>query len=171
MSMSLSASILPSLDQVVAGTRQLLESIPDDRLDWKPHAKSYTIGELGSHLANIPMWAGPTIEQDALDVAPEGEGAPAQPAYGTSGEMVAALDENAAAARAAIEGASDETLLGDWTLLVAGEEKFTVPKIGVLRTFILEHMVHHRGQLTVYLRLLDVPVKPTFGPTADFPDF
>jgi len=169
--MSLSDSLLPSFDQVMAGTRQLLESIPDDRLDWKPHAKSYSIGELGSHLANIPTWAVATLEADSLDVAADGDGAPGQPNYASSGEMVAALDENAAAARAAVEDASDETLLGDWTLLVAGEEKFTVPKIGVLRTFILEHMIHHRGQLTVYLRLLDVPVKSTFGPTADFPDF
>ena len=169
--MSLSASLIPSFDQVITGTRQLLETIPDDRLDWKPHAKSYTIGELGSHLANIPNWTVPTIEQDALDVAPDGGGAPTMAAFGSVAEMVAALDESAAAARDAIEAASDETLMGNWTLLLAGEEKFTAPRIGVLRSFIVEHMIHHRGQLTVYLRLLDVPVKPTFGPTADFPDF
>ncbi len=169
--MSLSASLLPSFDQVIAGTRQLLETIPDDRLDWKPHAKSYTIGELGSHLANLPSWTVPTIEQDALDVAPDGGGAPTMAAFDSVAGMVAALDESAAAARTAIEAASDETLMGNWTLLLAGEAKFTAPRIGVLRSFIVEHMIHHRGQLTVYLRLLDVPVKPTFGPTADFPDF
>jgi len=169
--MSLSASLLPSFDQVIAGTRRLLESIPDDRLDWKPHAKSYTIGELGSHLANLPTWGVPMIEQDALDIAPDGGGAPTQPTFGSVAEMVAGLDEHATAARTAIEAASDETLMGSWTLLLTGEEKFTAPRIGVLRSFIVEHMIHHRGQLTVYLRLLDVPVKPTFGPTADFPDF
>lgn len=169
--MSLPASLLPSFDQLIAGTRQHLESIPDDRLDWKPHEKSYSIGELGSHLANLPNWAVTTLDADSLDIAPDGADAPTQSAYGSSAAMVAALDENAASARAAIEAASDDDLTRGWTLLVAGEEKFTIPKIGVLRTFVLEHMIHHRGQLTVYLRLLDVPVKPTFGPTADFPDF
>lgn len=169
--MSMSASLLPPFDQLIAGTRQHLESIPDDRLDWKPHEKSYSIGELGSHLANLPNWAVMTLDADSLDIAPDGDDAPTQAAYGSSAEMVAALDEHAAAARAAIESASDEDLMGSWTLLVGGEEKLSAPRIGVLRTFVLEHMIHHRGQLTVYLRLLDVPVKPTFGPTADFPDF
>lgn len=172
--MPLSASLLPQFDQVVEGTRKLLESIPDDRLDWKPHEKSYTIGELGSHLANIPGWTTPTITQDELDMAPPdaGDDAPAvQEEFDSSAAMVAALDESAADARAAMEDASDETLNGMWTLLVAGEEKFTLPKIAVLRSFVLDHMIHHRGQLTVYLRLLDVPVPQTMGPTADFPEF
>lgn len=170
----LAASLLPQFDQIVEGTRKLLDSIPDERLDWKPHEKSYSIGELGSHLANIPGWATPTISQDELDVAPPdaGDDEPAvEREFGSSAAMVAALDESAAAARAAMESASDETLNGMWTLLVAGEEKFTLPKIAVLRTFILDHMIHHRGQLTVYLRLLDVPVQQTMGPTADFPEF
>lgn len=171
---SLSDSLLPQFDQIVEGTRRLLDSIPDDRLDWKPHPKSYSIGELGSHLANIPGWAMPTISQDEMDVAPPdaGDDAPAvQEEFESSTAMVAALDESAAAARDAMEDASDETLNGSWTLLVAGEEKFTLPKIAVLRTFILDHMIHHRGQLTVYLRMLDVPVQQTMGPTADFPEF
>ncbi|HSM09491.1 MAG TPA: DinB family protein, partial [Gemmatimonadota bacterium] len=86
-------------------------------------------------------------------------------------EMVRTIDENANAARAAIEGASDADLMAEWTLLKGGEALFTLPKIAVLRTFVMDHMIHHRGQLTVYLRLLDVPLKQTFGPTADFPDF
>lgn len=169
--MPMSANLLPQFDQLIAGTRQHLESIPDDRLDWKPHEKSYTIGELGSHLANLPNWAVMTLDRDSLDVAPDGDDAPRQDGFDSSADMVAALDENAAAARAAIESATDENLMSDWTLLVAGEEKLKLPKIGVLQSFVLDHMIHHRGQLTVYLRLLDVPVKPTFGPTADFPDF
>jgi uncharacterized damage-inducible protein DinB len=167
----MSARILPAFDQIIAGTRQHLESIPDGQLDWKPHDKSYTIGELGSHLANLPGWVMATLGQDELDVAPPdgGDGAQ-QPDYGSSAAMVAALDENAAAAHAMIEAASDEDLMADWTLLKGGEALFTLPKIAVLRTFVMDHMIHHRGQLTVYLRLLDVPVKQTFGPTADFPD-
>ena len=170
--MSLSASILPTFDQIVAGTRQHLESIPDGRLDWKPHEKSYTIGHLGSHLANLPQWMMMTLGQDEFDVAPpDADGPQVMEAFGSSAEMVGALDENAGQARAALQGASDEDLMGNWTLKVSGEEKFTMPKIAVVQSFILDHMIHHRGQLTVYLRLLDVPVKPTFGPTADFPDF
>lgn len=166
-----SAHLLPRFDQVIAGTRQHLESIPDDRLGWKPHEKSYSIGELGSHLANIPSWVMMTIGQDEFDVAPPGsDGPPVMGALGSAAEMVAALDENAGQARAMIEGASDEDLAGDWTLLVAGEAKFTMPKLAVLQSFVMDHMIHHRAQLTVYLRLLDVPVKQTFGPTADYPD-
>ena len=92
------------------------------------------------------------------------------PAYTTSAELVEALDGSAAAARAAIEGISEEELAGPWTMLVAGEPRFTLPKSVVLRTFILDHMIHHRAQLGVYLRMLDAPVPQTFGPTADFPD-
>lgn len=168
--MSMSASILPAFEHVIEGTRQHLESIPDDRLDWKPHDKSYTIGELGTHLANLPSWVMATIGQDELDVAPPGEDPPRMDPLGSAAEMVSTIDENASAARAAIEGASDDDLMADWTLLKGGEALFTLPKIAVLRTFVMDHMIHHRGQLTVYLRLLDIPLKQTFGPTADFPD-
>lgn len=168
---TVSSSILPVFDQVMAGTRQHLEAIPDDRLDWRPHEKSYTLGQLGSHLANIPGWTMPTLAQDELDVAPENpeESAP-QPEYDSATQMVAAFDEAAGQARAMIESMPDDAFMESWTLRAGGEEKFTLPKIAVLQTFILEHMIHHRGQLTVYLRMLDVPVKQTFGPTADFPD-
>lgn len=169
--MSMSARILPAFDHLIEGTRQHLESIPDDRLGWKPHDKSYTLGELGTHLANLPTWAMITIGQDEFDVAPPGEDPPWMEALSSSAEMVSAIDENATAARAAIEGASDDDLMEEWTLLKGGEALFTMPKIAVLRSFVMDHMIHHRGQLTVYLRLLDIPVKPTFGPTADFPDF
>ena len=169
--MSMSAGILPAFEHVIEGTRQHLESIPDDRLDWKPHDKSYTIGELGTHLANLPSWVVATIGQDELDVAPPGEDPPRMEPLDSSDEMVRTIDENANAARAAIEGASDADLMAEWTLLKGGEALFTLPKIAVLRTFVMDHMIHHRGQLTVYLRLLDVPLKQTFGPTADFPDF
>jgi len=169
--MSIAASILPHFDQIVAGTRQHLAAIPNDRLGWRPHDKSWTVGELGSHLANLPGWTMPTLTQDALDVAPvDGDGPPPQPEYGSSEEMVTVFDEVTAAARATIEGMTDEGLMGMWTMLVGGEERFSMPKIAVLQGFIMDHLVHHRGQLTVYLRMLDIPVQQTYGPTADFPD-
>lgn len=168
---SISSGILPLFDQIVEGTKQHLAAIPDDKLDWKPHAKSYTLRELGGHLANIPAWTAMTLQQDELDVAPPGdeEGYVVPPAS-SAAEMVATLEQNVAEAREVILATSDETYMTDWTLLAGGEEKFTAPRIGVVRSFILDHMIHHRGQLTVYLRLLDVPVKQTYGPTADFPD-
>lgn len=169
--MAMSDTVLMQFDQVVMGTRQHLESIPDDELGWKPHEKSFSIGELGSHLANIPGWVMATLGQDELDMnPPDGEGAENQPEYGSSAEMVAALDASVAAAREMIESTSDETFRSNWTLLNGGEVLFSMPKIAVVRMFVMDHMIHHRGQLTVYLRLLDIPLKQTFGPTADFPE-
>jgi len=168
--MSMSAQLLSAFDHIIEGTKPHLAAIPSDRLEWRPHEKSYTIGELGTHLANLPMWTMATLGADEFDVAPPGEEPPRQAPLGSADEILAHLEENAAAARGAIEGASDEELMKGWTLLAGGEALFTLPKIAVLRTFIMDHMIHHRGQLTVYLRLLDVPVPQTFGPTADFPD-
>lgn len=169
--MSMSATVLNQFDQVAMGTRQHLESIPDAKLGWKPHEKSYSIGELGSHLANLPNWVMMTLGQDEFDLNPaDGDDGGQQPEYASVAEMVAALDAHTEAARQAIESASDETLMSPWSLLNGGEVIFTMPKIAVLRVFVMDHMIHHRGQMTVYLRLLDVPVRQTFGPTADFPD-
>lgn len=168
--MSLSATLVQQFDFIIEKTRLHLASIPDDRLDWKPHEKSYSIGELGSHIANLPQWVMATIGMDEFDISPVDGPPPPQPQYGSSAQIVAALDENAGAAREMIAATSDEGLMRTWTMLVAGEEKFSLPKIAVLRTFVLDHLIHHRAQLTVYLRMLDVPVQQTFGPTADFPD-
>lgn len=168
--MSIAARLLPAFDHVIEGTKVHLARIPDDRLTWRPHEKSWTVGELGSHLANLPSWTMATLGQDELDVAPPGEEPWRMPGYESSAEMVAALEKNAAEARAMIEATSDEEFHQGWTLLAGGQARFTMPKVSVMRAFILDHMIHHRGQLTVYLRLLDVPVAQTFGPTADFPD-
>lgn len=169
--MAMSDQFIPAFDHLVETTRRQLEAIPDDRLDWRPHEKSWTIGELGSHLANIPMWTMVSLGQDEFDIAPpDAEGPPSQPQYDSSTEMIATLERNAASSREAIRATSDEGFMGDWTLLSGGEARLTMPKAAVLRTFIMDHMIHHRGQLTVYLRLLNVPVPQTFGPTADFPD-
>lgn len=169
--MSMSASVLPQFDHIIDKTKMHLSAIPDDRLGWSPHERSYSIGELGSHLANLPQWVMGTLGQDEMDIAPvDSEGPPKQPKYESSAEMVAALEQNAGAARTMIEGMSDEGFMGTWTMLAGGEARFSMPKIAVLRTFIMDHLIHHCGQLTVYLRLLDVPVGQTYGPTADFPD-
>ncbi len=162
--------ILSAFDQIVAGSRAVLAVVPDDQLDWRPHEKSWTLGELATHLANLPTWTMATLSVSEFDISPADGGPPPLAALTTSAELVDALERSAAAARSAIEGCSDADLASPWTMLVAGEARFTLPKGTVLRTFIMDHMIHHRAQLGVYLRMLDVPVPQLFGPTADFPD-
>lgn len=159
-----------AFDQIASGTKAMLDAVPDDQLDWRPHDRSWTLGELGTHLANLPNWTMATLSVSEFDISPAEGGPPPMPALGSSAEMVAALEESAAAARSAIEGCDTADLASPWTMLVGGEARFTLPKAVVLRTFIMDHMIHHRAQLGVYLRLLDVPVPQVFGPTADFPD-
>lgn len=165
--MAINQMLLPEFDQEMASCRKLLERIPDDKLDWRPHEKSYSIGELATHLANLPHWGLITVTDDSFDMAPAG-GEPVRDDPVTSAaEAVAVLDKKVAAARAAIAGASDEALMSDWSLLSGGQALFTLPKIAVLRTFVLNHMIHHRAQLGVCLRMNDVALPAIYGPTAD----
>lgn len=168
--MSIAARVLPAFDHIVSVTKAHLAALPDDKLDWRPHEKSWTAGELGSHIANLPGWTVAILTMDELDVAPADGEAPKQPQLHSTAEIVALFDENTAAARQAIESTSDETFMSTWTMLAGGVERMSMPKVSVTQAFILDHLIHHRGQLTVYLRLLDVPVAQTYGPTADFPD-
>ncbi len=165
--MSISASLLPEFDQEMANTRKALERIPDDKFDWKPHEKSGAMGWLATHLANLPSWAVLTIKQDSLDLAPPGGGSFRIEPKNSRREILEDFDKNVAAARAAIAGASDEELLKPWSLLKGGVTLMTLPKIAVLRSFVMNHIIHHRGQFTVYLRLNDVPVPSIYGPSAD----
>jgi uncharacterized damage-inducible protein DinB len=169
--MSISESLLPEFDHEMANTRKTLERVPDDRLDWKPHERSYTLGDLATHLATIPSWAPPTIEQDALDLAPGGAPPLRAVPIRSRQEALERFDENVMAARAAIAGASDELLLKPWTLLSGGQAIFTMPRTAVLRGFIMNHIIHHRAQLGIYLRLNDVPVPSIYGPSADETSF
>lgn len=161
---------LAAFDQIVAGARTLLEAVPDDHLDWRPHDRSWTLGELATHISNLPNWTIATLSVSEFDISPAEGGPPPMAPLGSSAELVEALDGSAAAARAAIEGSTEEEMRGPWTMLVSGEPRFTLPKAVVLRTFIMDHLIHHRAQLGVYLRMLDVPVPQMFGPTADFQD-
>jgi uncharacterized damage-inducible protein DinB len=165
--MGLSESLLPEFDYEMAGTRKTLERVPDDKSDWKPHEKSMTMGGLATHLTNIPMWAIYTIDQDSLDLAPGGTPLPGAELAKSQTELLALFDTNAGKARAAIAGASDAELFKPWTLMANGKTILTMPKIAVLRSFIMNHMIHHRAQLGVYLRLNDIPVPSIYGPSAD----
>ena len=151
----------------MANTRRALERVPEDRLGWQPHPKSWSMGNLATHLANLPSWTNIAVKENQLDLAPGGVEPPRLPPAASRQELLQRFDENVKAARACLADASDPELLAPWTLLRAGTALFTMPKVGVLRSFVFNHIVHHRGQLTVYLRLNDVPVPSLYGPSAD----
>ena len=164
--MGLSESLLPEFDNEMANTRKTLERVPDDKFDWKPHEKSFAMGALASHLANLPTWGSLTIGSDSFDMAPGGEPLKAS-ALNSGTDVLATFDENVAKTRSAIASASDQDLFKPWTLLSNGHTILTMPKIAVLRNFVMNHMIHHRAQLGVYLRLNDLPVPSIYGPSAD----
>lgn len=169
--MAMSEAFLPEFDQEMATTRKTLERIPEDKFDWKPHEKSFTLRQLGSHLAQLPHWAVIGLTQDAFDMAPP-EGEPVQtPQAESISHLLELFDASTAAARSALAAAEDGTFRESWSLLTGGKPLFTVPKVAVIRTFVLNHLIHHRGQLSVYLRLLDVPVPAIYGPSADESSF
>lgn len=165
--MGLSESLLPEFDNEMVGTRKTLERVPLEKFDWKPHAKSTAMGGLATHLSNIPTWAVYTIDQDSLDLAPEGKPLPPAELAKSQADLLATFDANAAKARAAIAGASDADLFKPWSLMSNGKTLLTLPKIAVLRSFVMNHLIHHRAQLGVYLRLNDIPVPSIYGPSAD----
>ena len=165
--MSIAESLLPEYDQEMANTRKTLERVPDDKFAWKPHEKSMTLGGLATHLANIPSWTARTFDRDELDLAPPGEGPYRLEEAKSTAELLEAFDQNIASARAALEAATDENWQGKWSLLMTGKKIFTLPRTAVMRGFVMNHLIHHRAQLGVYLRLLDVPVPSIYGPSAD----
>ncbi len=165
--MSLSASLIPEFDQEMGNTRRALERVPSERFSWKPHERSYSLMELVNHLARLPGWGTATIETDSMDLDPEMGGFVPPPPAGTIQQVLAAFDGGVAGFRAALVSATDEELMRPWTLLNSGQPILTLPKAAVLRSFVLNHMIHHRGQLTVYLRLNDLPVPGLYGPSAD----
>jgi uncharacterized damage-inducible protein DinB len=165
--MAISDALLPEFDHEMQNTRKTLERIPDEKFGWKPHEKSMTLGRLSAHLAEIPVWTNNSIEKDSIDVAPL-SGPAYKPFEATSRkEVLAAFDANVAAARKAIAAVSDQTLMKPWSLLMGGKTIMTMPKVAVLRSFVMNHTIHHRAQLGVYLRLNNLPVPAIYGPSAD----
>lgn len=163
MSTNISQALLPEFDQEMAGTRKTLERIPMDKYDWTPHSKSFNMGKLATHVAHLPGWASMTVATNELDLSQPFE----QPQPKTTEELVALFDQSAAEARSAIAGVSDEDLMKPWTLRMGDKVIFTMPKIAVIRGMVMNHIIHHRAQLTVYLRLNDIPVPGLYGPSAD----
>jgi uncharacterized damage-inducible protein DinB len=165
--MPISDSVLYEFDHEMANTRKMLERVPEDRLDFKPHPKSWHLGGLATHLSNVPSWTVFTMRQDSLDYAPPGAPPYKTPEVTSKADLLATFDKNTSDARAAISESSDEQFKQPWTLLAGGQPIFTMPRLDVLRSMIMNHSIHHRGQLSLYLRLLDVPVPGMYGPSAD----
>ena len=165
--MSLSASFLPEFDMEMANTRKMLEAVPDAHFDYKPHAKSFSMGDLASHIANTIHWGTVTLTEADYDFAPDGVPQEDGPRAQNRAELLANFETNVAAFRAALETSSDSDLMQPWSLLTNGTPMFTMPRVAVLRSFIFNHTYHHRGQLGVYLRMNDIPVPGVYGPTAD----
>jgi uncharacterized damage-inducible protein DinB len=154
------------LEREVVGCRRALERVPEGRADWKPHEKSMPLGYLSTLVATMPSWIAMMVTQDALDLNPPG-GSPNRPAApSTTAGLLQALEESVAKAREALRGTTDDHLLTTWRLEVGGKTVMESPRYVVIGdTF--SHLAHHRGQLTVYLRLNDVPVPAIYGPSAD----
>jgi uncharacterized damage-inducible protein DinB len=165
--MAMNQSLLPEFDMEMASARKTLERVPDGKFDWKPHAKSMTMGALAVHIASIPTWAKMTLETPSMDVNPVGGPAMKQPELKTRAEILTFFDQAVPQTRAALVAASDQSLMTPWTLLNGGKTIFTMPRVAVMRGMILNHMIHHRAQLGVYLRLNDIPVPAIYGPSAD----
>jgi len=153
---------IAELEQETVATRRLLERVPEDRMSWKPHPRSMSLGQLALHVATTP---GGVAEMSRLARMPMPE--LTQPEAASSAELLGALDESVEKAREVLAGYDDAALAETWTVVDGEKEVMAMPRAAVIRTILLNHWYHHRGQLTVYLRLLDVPLPSIYGPTAD----
>jgi uncharacterized damage-inducible protein DinB len=165
--MSIARTILGEFNHEMANTRKVLERIPEEQAAWRPHPKSYSLGDLALHLANIPTWVGIALRQDEWDANPPGGEKAAKRAFDTRNVLLKQFDHNVAEAVSVIADTSDEEMRKPWTLKNHGTVVFSLPRVAVLRSFVMNHLIHHRGQLTVYLRLKNVPLPAIYGGTAD----
>ena len=166
--MSIAESLLPEFDHEMATTRKFLERTPEANPDWKPHDKSMSLGTLAAHLADLPSW-GVQLDVAELDIAPPGGPAYESPKFESTASTLAQFDRNVAAARVTIAAMSDAEFMKPWSLLMGGQTLFTMPRTAVARTWVLNHIIHHRAQYGVYLRLNNIPIPGSYGPSADDP--
>jgi len=161
--MPIKDALLSEFDHEMATTRRLLERLPDDKLGWKPHDKSMSLGGLATHLTNLPFWGLTILGESSYDLA---AGPPHATPKNSRSEVLTAFDDAIRRTRALMDK-TDAEYMGMWSLRRSGQEMFSLPRVTAFRSFVMNHIIHHRGQLSVYLRLNDVPVPPIYGPTAD----
>jgi uncharacterized damage-inducible protein DinB len=165
--MPIAQMLLPEFDHEMANTRRMLALVPAADAAWKPHPKSYALGDLAAHIATVPLWGRLALELPELDLGSPANAEIARVPFTTTPELLERLDRNVSEARAALAASSDADLSSSWTLKNGATTVFSMPRTAVMRGFILSHLIHHRGQLSVYLRLRDVPLPSLYGPTAD----
>jgi len=164
--MSIAEGLAQDLQFEREATRKMLEAVPMDKKDWRPHEKSMTLQHLAGHIAENPQWVETTMSMDVFEMDPA-EYKPYLPA--TTAEMVETYNKNVALALSQLAGATDDVMMKPWKMVVGGQPAFEMPKAFVIAGFVVKHTIHHRGQLSVYLRMLDVPLPQIYGPTADNP--
>ena len=162
--MTLGQMLAGELQHEAVSTRKMLERLPSDKMDWQPHAKSMKLGRLAAHIVEMVTWANETLTKDELDFATAGY---VPKDYTSGAELAADLDKNVASALAVLQNTPNETMGTEWCLRNGAQVYFKMPKGVVMRSFVMNHIIHHRGQLAVYLRLLDIPVPSIYGPSAD----
>src|SRR6476646_3134272 len=157
-------ALLKEFDHEAQTTRKHLERLPEDKLGWRPHEKSFTAAGLASHIAECVGWTEAIFNEDGIDFDPTTY----KPYLATStSELLKTFDDNVRKGKQALTGASEESLEGPWSMKIMGRVQFEKPRSAVFRDFALSHVIHHRGQFSVYLRLLDIPVPGSYGPSAD----
>jgi uncharacterized damage-inducible protein DinB len=162
--MSIAQSMLPEFDNEMASTRKMMERIPEDRLSWKPDPRSMSLGQLAAHIVEMTGWGTTTLQTESLNMDP---GTHTPLVLASRDQAVQEFDKNWQGFRAALGGATDEDMMKMWTLTIAGNPLFSMPRIAVVRSMIMNHIIHHRAQLTVYYRMTGVPVPALYGPSAD----
>jgi uncharacterized damage-inducible protein DinB len=165
--MSIVQTLLPQLDHEMATTRRVLEVVPGAEAGWRPHPKSYSLGDLATHIATLALWGRLVLQQPELDLGLPANASIVRVPFTTLAELLDRFDRDVGEARSALESTSDAAMREPWSLKNRGATVFSLPRVAVMRSFILSHMIHHRGQLSVYLRLRDVPLPSVYGPTAD----
>ena len=165
--MSTAETMLEHFTTVMTGTRKALERVPFDKAEWAPHEKSMTLGRLAGHIAEAPGWGLSILTSDGMDMAPADGGGYTPPVFESTDDVLAAFDKAVSAVEATLPGMTDEALAEHWSLKSGGEEIMGGPRGAFFGNMVTNHVIHHRGQLTVYLRLCDVPVPGMYGPSAD----
>lgn len=162
--MTVRDAFIAEFDHEMAVTRKVLDRVPDEQFAWKPHEKSFSMAGLATHLSQLPHWGRQILDNEFYDLA---TGSTQAPPRENRAEVLANFDRHVAEVRSALVGSSDAELNAVWTLKRGGHTVLSLPRLQALRTFLMNHVIHHRGQMTVYLRLQGVPLPPIYGPTAD----